>query len=87
LARLEVAFSRDAAKQYKQLPGEYRVLVDVALLRLSQGSGVDLKPVVGERDVYRIRGGQVSYPIQEAREHCVGFQGRPQTSCVQIADR
>jgi mRNA interferase RelE/StbE len=33
-------------------------LVDIALLRLSEGLELDLKPVQGEKDVYRIRVGR-----------------------------
>ena len=33
-------------------------MVDIALYRLSEGLELDLKPVEGERDVYRIRVGK-----------------------------
>jgi len=33
-------------------------LVEIALFRLSEGLELDLKPVEGERDVYRIRVGK-----------------------------
>jgi mRNA interferase RelE/StbE len=58
LGRFEIEFSREAAKQYKKLPKEYKSLVGVALSRLSEGLGLDLKPVEGEKDVYRIRVGK-----------------------------
>jgi mRNA interferase RelE/StbE len=58
LERFEIRFSRDAAKQYKKLPKGYRSLVDVALFRLSEGLGLDLEPVEGEKNVYRIRIGR-----------------------------
>jgi mRNA interferase RelE/StbE len=58
LGRFEIKFSREAAKQYKKLPKEYKSLVDIALLRLSEGLELDLKPVQGEKDVYRIRVGR-----------------------------
>ena len=58
MGRLEVEFSREAAKQYTKLPKEYKSLVNVALNRLSEGLETDLKPVEGERNVFRIRVGR-----------------------------
>ena len=58
MGRFEIESSREAAKQYKKLPKEYKSLVGVALSRLSEGLGLDLKPVEGEKDVYRIRVGK-----------------------------
>jgi len=58
LERFEIEFSREASKQYKKLPKEYKSLVDLAVLRLSEGLGLDLKPVEGQKDVYRIRVGR-----------------------------
>ena len=58
MGRLDVEFSREAARQYRKLPGDYRILVDRTLRRLSEGSSVDLKPVEGRKDVYRIRVGR-----------------------------
>jgi len=58
LGRFEINFSREAAKQYKKLPKEYKSLVEIALFRLSEGLELDLKPVEGEKNVYRIRVGK-----------------------------
>ena len=58
MGRFEIKFSREAAKQYKKLPKEYKSLVEIALLRLSEGLELDLKPVEGEKDVYRMRVGR-----------------------------
>ena len=58
MARVEVALSTEAARQYRKLPKEYKTLVDIALSRLAEGTMVDLKPVEGRRDVYRIRVGK-----------------------------
>jgi len=58
LGRFEIKFSREAAKQYKKLPKEYKSLVEIALFRLSEGLELDLKPVEGKKDVYRIRVGK-----------------------------
>jgi len=58
LGRFEIKFSREAAKQYKKLPKEYKRLIEIALFRLSGGLELDLKPVEGQKDVYRIRVGK-----------------------------
>lgn len=58
MGRLEVKFSKEASKQYKKLPKEYKTLVDIALYRLSENLELDLKPIKGERDVYRVRIGK-----------------------------
>ena len=58
MGRLEVKFSKEASKQYKKLPKEYKTLVDIALYRLSENLELDLKPIEGERDVYRVRIGK-----------------------------
>ncbi|MBN2186878.1 MAG: type II toxin-antitoxin system RelE/ParE family toxin [Dehalococcoidia bacterium] len=58
MERLEVKFSKDASKQYKKLPKEYKTLVDIALYRLSETLELDLKSIEGERDVYRVRIGK-----------------------------
>ena len=50
MGRFEIKFSKEAAKQYRKLPKEYRGLVDIALYRLSQGLELDLKPIEGETD-------------------------------------
>ena len=58
MGRFEVKFSKEAAKQYKKLSKEYKTLVDIALYRLSESLELDLKPIEGERDVYRVRIGK-----------------------------
>ena len=58
MERLEVKFSKEASKQYKKLPKEYKTLVDIALYRLSENLELDLTPIEGERDVYRVRIGK-----------------------------
>jgi len=58
LGRFEIKFSREAAKQYKKLPNGYKRLIEIALSRLSEGLELDLRPVEGEKDVYRIRVGK-----------------------------
>lgn len=58
MGKFEIKFSREAAKQYKKLPKEYNSLVEIAPFRLSEGLELDLKPVEGKKDVYRIRVGR-----------------------------
>ena len=58
MERFEVEFSRNAVKNYKKLPGNYKALVDLAILRLSEGLPVDLKSIVGEENTFRIRVGK-----------------------------
>jgi mRNA interferase RelE/StbE len=58
LGRFEIKFSKEAAKQYKKLPREYKGLVDIALYKLSESLELDLKPIEGERDIYRVRVGK-----------------------------
>ena len=74
MAKLEVKFSRQAARQYRKLPREYRRLIDVALLRLSQGLELDLKPVQGQDDVYRIRVGKYRILFANVAKTAVVFR-------------
>jgi mRNA interferase RelE/StbE len=54
----KIEFSKKAAKDYKKLPHDYKDLIDLALQKLSNGLPVDIKPVTGETDSYRIRVGK-----------------------------
>jgi len=58
LGKFELEFSREAAKQYRKLPREYKSLIDIVLRRFSEGLGLDLKPVKGRKDIYRVRVGK-----------------------------
>ncbi len=58
MAGFEIEFSKSAAKDYKKLPKDYKVLIDLVLSKLTQGIPVDIKPVAGEEDIYRIRVGK-----------------------------
>jgi mRNA interferase RelE/StbE len=53
----EIEFSKKAAKDYKKLPRDYKGLIDLALQKLSTGLPVDIRPITGESDSYRIRVG------------------------------
>jgi mRNA interferase RelE/StbE len=58
VGRFEIEFSKKAAKDYKKLPKDYKVLVDLTLHKLSEGLPIDIKPITGEEDSYRIRIGK-----------------------------
>lgn len=58
MGRFEIDFSKKAAKDYKRLPEDYKLLVDLALLKLSKGLPVDIKHIAGEVGTYRIRVGK-----------------------------
>lgn len=59
MARFEIEFSKSAAKDYKKLPKDYKVLIDLVLSKLTKGIPIDIKPVVGEENIYRIRVGEI----------------------------
>jgi len=77
LGRLEIEFSKQAAGQYRKLPKEYRRLVDVVFFRLSQGLELDLKPVQGQDDVYRIRVGKYRILFAKLATTAVVFRIAP----------
>jgi mRNA interferase RelE/StbE len=77
LGRLEIKFSREAAKQYKKLPKEYKSLVEITLFRLSEGLELDLKPVEGEKDVYRIRVGKYRVLFRKFNKTVLVFRISP----------
>jgi len=77
LGRLEIEFSKQAAKQYRKLPKEYRRLIDIALFRLSQGLELDLKPIQGQDDVYRIRVGKYRIVFAELAKTALVFRISP----------
>jgi mRNA interferase RelE/StbE len=58
VGKYKIEFSKKAAKDYSRLPENYKSLIDLALNKLSEGIPVDIKPVIGEKDTYRIRVGR-----------------------------
>ncbi len=58
MARYQIDLSKEAAKNYTKLPEQYKVLVDMALKKLSEGQHLDIKPLKGEKDTYGIRVGR-----------------------------
>ena len=77
MGRLEIKFSREAAKQYKKLPKEYKSLVEITLFRLSEDLELDLKPVEGEKDVYRIRVGKYRVLFRKFNKTVLVFRISP----------
>jgi mRNA interferase RelE/StbE len=77
LARFEIKFSREAAKQYKKLPEGYKSLVDITLSRLSEGLELDVKFVEGEKDVYRIRVGKYRVLFRKFNKVALVFRISP----------
>jgi mRNA interferase RelE/StbE len=58
VGKYKIEFSNKAAKDYSRLPENYKSLINLAFSKLSEGIPVDIKPVVGEKDTYRIRVGR-----------------------------
>lgn len=58
MGRFEIEFSKNAAKDYLKLPKDYKALIDLALSKLSEGMPLDIKPITGEENTYRIRVGK-----------------------------
>lgn len=58
MGKYKVEFSKKAAKDYSRLPENYKSLIDLALSKMSEGMPIDIKPVIGEKDTYRIRVGR-----------------------------
>lgn len=58
MERLEIEFSKKAAKTYKKLPADYKELVDSVLKKFTDGLPIDIKPITGEENIYRIRVGK-----------------------------
>lgn len=58
MGKYSIEFSKKAAKSYARLPKDYKALVDMALHKLTEGIPLDVKPLQGEKDIYRIRIGK-----------------------------
>jgi len=56
--KYKLEFSKKAAKDYSRLPENYKSLITLALSKMSEGMPLDIKPVIGEKDTYRIRVGR-----------------------------
>ena len=58
MAGFSVEFSKGAAKDFKRLPEQYKILIRNALQKLSDNKHLDIKPLRGEKDIFRIRIGR-----------------------------
>jgi len=58
MGRYKIELTKDALKSYRRLPKEYKALVDLALFKLSESQPLDIVPVKGEKNIYRIRIGK-----------------------------
>ncbi len=58
MAGWRIVFSDEAHKQYQKLPIGYRRNIDIILKKLTKRELIDIKPVKGEKNVYRIRLGK-----------------------------
>jgi mRNA-degrading endonuclease RelE of RelBE toxin-antitoxin system len=77
LGRFEVRLSREAGRHYNKLPKDYKRLVDIALFRLSEGLELNLRPVKGKKDVYRIRVGKYRILFVKFNESLLVFKISP----------
>jgi mRNA interferase RelE/StbE len=58
MAIWRVEFSKEAFKAYQKLSKGYQKSIDRILRLLTNREKVDIKPVEGERDIYRLRVGK-----------------------------
>jgi mRNA interferase RelE/StbE len=58
MGKFKIEFTRKASKNYKKLPKDYKSLIDLSLAKLSAGLSADIKPIIGQKDTYRIRVGK-----------------------------
>ena len=63
-----IEFSKDAFKTYQKLDALIRKRVDRVLLMFLQGERIDLKPIHGTDDTYRIRVGSFRILIKKLKE-------------------
>ncbi len=57
MARFEIEFSK-RCKKLQEAAGEYKVLIDLVLSKLTNGFPADIKPIAGEDNTHRIRVGK-----------------------------
>ena len=55
---MNIEFTKSAFKEYNELPLNYKDIVDETLARFVGGVPIDIKPIKGEIDTYRIRVGK-----------------------------
>lgn len=68
MASWKIEFSNEANKQYKKLPEAYKKNIDKVFEKLVRRELLDIKPVAGEKDVFRIRVGRYRVLFKEIIE-------------------
>jgi len=63
-----IEFSKDAFKGYKRLDASTKWRIDRVLSMLLKGERIDLKPIQGTEDIYRIRVGNSRVLIKKIIE-------------------
>ena len=63
-----IEFSKDAFKTYKKLDSQIKKKVDRVLSMLSKGDRIDLKPIRGTEDIFRVRVGSFRVLIKRLKE-------------------
>ena len=58
MEKLNIRFTKKAFADYLSLPYNYKEMVDRTLYRFVNGIPIDIKPIQGEKDVFRIRIGK-----------------------------
>ncbi len=55
---MNIHFTKKAYEDYLKLPMNYKDMVDRTLEKFSSGIPIDIKPIQGEKDTFRIRIGK-----------------------------
>ena len=63
-----IEFSKDAFKVYRKLDAPTRRRIDNVLVMLLEGDRIDLKPIQGTDDTYRIRVGSFRILMKKIEE-------------------
>ena len=79
MAGWRIEFSKDAFKSYKKLEEGYKRKVDLVLNLLIMRDRIDIKPVEGEIDTYRLRVGRYRILIKIIENKNVIFVTRIRT--------
>jgi mRNA-degrading endonuclease RelE of RelBE toxin-antitoxin system len=58
MEKINIRFTKKAYEEYLNLPLNYKELLDRTLERFEQGIPIDIKPIHGVKDTYRIRFGK-----------------------------
>lgn len=65
MGKINIIFTKSSHKEYLKLPLGYKKLVDNVLQKLSQNEHIDIKPIQGEIDIFRIRVGKYRILIKK----------------------